>query len=152
MNCSIVSPEYNQLYWPLMVRQLETKIILVKTSDMSYFYYKTQAKGRAQKTESSSPEIAATWFIPCISKMSFLFLQKKRAKWMMLLPCQRRMWSCIWWLKMTTVKTNDLFSSPWPQQGRRNNLPSRLVQGKETRHALGPLHRSLFLSDPSPEL
>ena len=31
MDCSIASPEHNQLLWLIMVRQLETKIILVQT-------------------------------------------------------------------------------------------------------------------------
>lgn len=60
MDCSIVSPEYNQLHRLIMVRQLETKIILVKTRGICYLYYKTQTTGRTQKTELSSPGIAAT--------------------------------------------------------------------------------------------
>lgn len=49
MDCSIASPEHNQLLWLIMVRQLETKIILVQTRGICYLHYKTQATGRAQK-------------------------------------------------------------------------------------------------------
>lgn len=80
MDCSIISPGYNQLHWLIMVRQLETKIILVKTRDICCLYYKTQATGRAQR-QSYPIQESATWFSYLYFQMFFYFSAGKRAKW-----------------------------------------------------------------------